>query len=1517
MKRFATLLILVATIGVLLALMIALQGYDYTGTSNFDPKVLVATGFIILAAFTSGELSKQVGLPAMLGYIAAGVLFGPKFASMLPNAPAALFSDEIVSELSLINVLTVGLIGTMGGGELKIQDVRRNIKTILMTVGAIAVLALPTTIAVVMLLIEYVPSVVPFVSDMSSSHKWAAAMLFGVFAMATSPTVTLAIMQDSKSKGQFTSLVLGIAVVADIVLVETFLIVLAIVKLMVAPAGFDMGALMAALPGIGAEIMWALIIGVAMGGIFILYLQFVAREMLLFTVAIIFAGSYVASAMHAETLMAFLTAGFVVQNFSKHGHDMIESLENISIPVFVIYFMTQATLLDLNAVAGYLWLTLTLTTLRTIAHVVGINLASRLSGSTEAMQRYGWFSFLSLGSVDLVLAAMVANSVGEWGQDFQTVIMSCVVIHIVLGPPLLKLALDWSGESEGSRRQSSQEAAALDEVLTTASLDPEDLFPVPDCDDELNTRLELLRARLVGLYQTHVADTILERSNRLKRTVTHLRECETAAVRRLRAVLEDEQLDLDQKQAAIDAAYMDYLREIKSDIDVWESFSPLAVDLEAAQQVLSDIKGIEPFRSSYRVTRDPRLFDPLPDDPMWRRALKLGRRLRRGLVGPGLRTVSLGRMWRFFVELSVPRYLARAVTSSASANEKLWAELSENLRYMAEYHDRVGRALAENTAFIPTEEKLPPDDLDHSHDHHVSEEAHPATALECALLTHTRFEKHMHRQSDQLAERLEVWSRVSRDMYTLSFQEPWRMFLDAVNVAGTWELPAWRYRPSAVFDRALRAEQTIRERLRREATVVGGHRGWIVVEHQLVMFSHWFADYQNTVLRSAGTMILDPCQRQIEALSRRLTMQLDVASEEGNKDAPIAWEEWLNDTLRPGVRGAERSFENILASFTKGTVAKRHLGRLDAELDTLAQHVVLADVKGGQMITFDVPLRVWMEAELAREVALRFVEFNERAQALMRAGIDGLADVQQVVEFNVMTAHRDHVSQHQYEQANQLAMGGLSRAMRLVRELGDQHQMAVDELKRWFATETTAILHGSTRAFYAQDLGEIQRRLRRDDSVLATVRGSWLRPWWALKVARENISERVSPVVEDLREDIQGLLTDDTPAVSNADIRQRLLAFERTGHLHVPAIYRRLFTPVPLDIPDFYVLRPDIEQACAKAAEEWLSHSPTSVLLVGDRGMGKRSTIHHLTTSLLRESFEEQAVDVVHVVLREDQSSEEELAHELAEVLRCETVTSLAGIARYLRTRERRVVIVVENGEKMFERSEAGIDMCASFLQLISDTVDNALWFVLMGSPAATWLATAIGFMDYFTHVLEFAPLDEDGLRQMIMRRHRVSGFDTTFDRRALRPLEWVRNPLAMSDAVRDHESEFFTDLARLSGGNPLLALLYWLESVAGDPQNDQVIHVRPLPVEEMRIVGSVSLEKILVLSALVQHRSLTALQLARVLRRDLPEVRTELEHLSRLGFVEAVVGQDHQSYQLKPLAEALVTIELRAQNMV
>jgi hypothetical protein len=210
---------------------------------------------------------------------------------------------------------------------------------------------------------------------------------------------------------------------------------------------------------------------------------------------------------------------------------------------------------------------------------------------------------------------------------------------------------------------------------------------------------------------------------------------------------------------------------------------------------------------------------------------------------------------------------------------------------------------------------------------------------------------------------------------------------------------------------------------------------------------------------------------------------------------------------------------------------------------------------------------------------------------------------------------------------------------------------------------------------------------------------------------------------------------------------------------------------------------------------------------------------------------------------------------------------------------------------------------------------ENILWILLMNKPAATLLDTAVQISDYFTDTIEMNPMTPEEIEQMIMSRHKVSGFEIFFREPEIRYLDRIQHPWASGDAIRHPRKEFFERLGRLSGGNPLLGLLYWLECVHLDPADKSRVLVDALPSAEIPLTEHLSMQKKLLLATLVQHTALTAPRLSRILRVDLDEVRTELNHLRRQGFVELVTGTT--TYHLPALPGALVTRELRAANLI
>src|SRR5688500_10288163 len=108
MRRALILLLLLAGMQLILPL-----GRDVPGSG-----ALLTLGFLILAAYTVGEILGSWGLPKLLGYLVAGILFGPSGLGTV--------TEGAVFKLQNINQLAVALIAFVAGAELKWKDVKKD-----------------------------------------------------------------------------------------------------------------------------------------------------------------------------------------------------------------------------------------------------------------------------------------------------------------------------------------------------------------------------------------------------------------------------------------------------------------------------------------------------------------------------------------------------------------------------------------------------------------------------------------------------------------------------------------------------------------------------------------------------------------------------------------------------------------------------------------------------------------------------------------------------------------------------------------------------------------------------------------------------------------------------------------------------------------------------------------------------------------------------------------------------------------------------------------------------------------------------------------------------------------------------------------------------------------------------------------------------------------------------------------------------------------------------------------------
>src|SRR5690606_41175794 len=101
---------------ILLLLFAAMREILPLGTESQGSEALLSFGFLILAAYTVGEVAAAVRLPKIVGYLVGGLLFGPHVLGAI--------SAGGTERLTPVSQLAVALIAFLAGAELRWGEVR-------------------------------------------------------------------------------------------------------------------------------------------------------------------------------------------------------------------------------------------------------------------------------------------------------------------------------------------------------------------------------------------------------------------------------------------------------------------------------------------------------------------------------------------------------------------------------------------------------------------------------------------------------------------------------------------------------------------------------------------------------------------------------------------------------------------------------------------------------------------------------------------------------------------------------------------------------------------------------------------------------------------------------------------------------------------------------------------------------------------------------------------------------------------------------------------------------------------------------------------------------------------------------------------------------------------------------------------------------------------------------------------------------------------------------------------------
>lgn len=403
------------------------------GAKGRGSEALLTFGFLILAAYTVGELTTFLGLPKIVGYMFAGILFGPSALGAV--------SQSAVGRLAPVSDLAIALIAFLAGAELRWSDLRAS-GAKLAKILSLEMLCSALGIAGLLFALR---QWVPFLAGQSTPQTVALVVLFTSIAIAHSPSVTVALLSETGARGTVAKSTLGIVLLSDVAVVLLFTVAQTVARAVAPPSGI---AIVASPAVVAWEIFGALLVGILLGGAVALYLRFVHRELMLFALLITFFGAALAQVAHVETLLTLMTAGFVAENVSHNERSdaMRHALERSAAPVFVVFFALAGAAIAVRDVVVMLPIVLPIAVVRAVAIWSGSALGARWARAEPLERRYVWMGLVSQAGVAIGLVTLVSSLYPDAGASMRTLLLSLIAINQIVGPVLFRRALVGAGE---------------------------------------------------------------------------------------------------------------------------------------------------------------------------------------------------------------------------------------------------------------------------------------------------------------------------------------------------------------------------------------------------------------------------------------------------------------------------------------------------------------------------------------------------------------------------------------------------------------------------------------------------------------------------------------------------------------------------------------------------------------------------------------------------------------------------------------------------------------------------------------------------------------------------------------------------------------------------------------------------------------------------------------------------------------------------------------------------------------
>ncbi len=394
--------------------------------------LLIYVSIVLLAGFAVGKFVEHYGLPAVTGYLIAGVLIGPYGIGIV--------SMRAVEAFDVITKLVLGVIAFQIGTELFIPVLKKSGKRLL-------------SITFVHAFITY--AIVWIGVYLLSGELWIAFALSGL-AVASAPAPVMEVIKKLRAKGPLKSTIVPVVGLLDIVSVIIFGLSASIALSLLDGESININnAFFEPVTEVVLSIFVGILLGALLGVFSKLFVEKAPKAdrylaYLVISLSFILFSTWLANVTELSNILIPMSMGMAFTNFIDKETFEIQgrSLQNFGGPFFVLFFTIAGLSLSPTIVVQAASLATVFIVLRAIGKIGGAYVASTLTACPTTVKRYTGMGLLPQAGVTIgMLVSLSASLPPEETQLIQAVVLSSILIFQIIGPVVLQRVLIKAGEA--------------------------------------------------------------------------------------------------------------------------------------------------------------------------------------------------------------------------------------------------------------------------------------------------------------------------------------------------------------------------------------------------------------------------------------------------------------------------------------------------------------------------------------------------------------------------------------------------------------------------------------------------------------------------------------------------------------------------------------------------------------------------------------------------------------------------------------------------------------------------------------------------------------------------------------------------------------------------------------------------------------------------------------------------------------------------------------------------------------